>query len=122
MANYLKFVFSDNISIERSDNEVVPKFFTFMSTDENGSNAYFHCFIFYEQFNMDDIKYDFDPEAASHRFERQRDGTENNLSASMQQSIHGPSIGFFTAKGMEKTQEAFDFSQVKLFSRGNTIM
>jgi hypothetical protein len=40
----------------------------------------------------------------------------------MQQSIHGPSIGFFTAKGMEKTQEAFDFSQVKLFSRGNTIM
>ena len=27
---------------------VVPKFFTFMSTDENAVNAYFHCLIFYE--------------------------------------------------------------------------
>ena len=48
MSSYLKFVFPASISIERSDEAVVPKFFTFMSTDENGINAYFHCFIFYE--------------------------------------------------------------------------
>jgi hypothetical protein len=83
MANYLKFVFPGSISIERSDEAVVPKFFTFMSTDENGINAYFHCLIFHEQFSMDDIKFDFDPEAAQNRIERLRDGTENNLHASM---------------------------------------
>lgn len=84
MANYLKFVFPGMISIERSDEAVVPKFFTFMSTDENGINAYFHCLIFYEQFSMDDIKFDFDPEAAQNRTERLSDGTENNLHASLQ--------------------------------------
>lgn len=48
MENYLKFVFPSNISIEHDDQQVKPKFFTFMSTDANGINAYYHCLIFYE--------------------------------------------------------------------------
>jgi hypothetical protein len=52
MQPYLKFVFPDKISIERQQASVVPKFFTFMSTDGDGINAYFHCLIFHEQFSM----------------------------------------------------------------------
>lgn len=48
MSSYLKFVFPSSISLERQDENVVPKFFTFMSTDDQGINAYFHCLIFYE--------------------------------------------------------------------------
>ena len=48
MKPYLKFVFPEKISIERSDRTVAPKYFTFMSTDGDGVNAYFHCLIFHE--------------------------------------------------------------------------
>lgn len=48
MEPYLKFVFPERISIERRVQSVVPKFYTFMSTDGDGINAYFHCLIFYE--------------------------------------------------------------------------
>jgi hypothetical protein len=50
MQSYLKFVFPAQISIERQQESdiIVPKFFTFMSTDSDGFNAYFHCLIFYE--------------------------------------------------------------------------
>jgi hypothetical protein len=48
MESYLKFVFPEKISIEQRDLNVIPKFFTFMSTDGEGSNSYFHCLVFYE--------------------------------------------------------------------------
>ena len=62
MQSYLKFIFPSKIAIERTENSdaVVPKFFTFMSTDSDGHNAYFHCLFFFEQFTNDDIKADFD--------------------------------------------------------------
>ena len=60
MESYLKFVFPENISIEQRALEVIPKFFTFMSTDAEGSNSYFHCLLFYEQFTRHDIQVDFD--------------------------------------------------------------
>jgi len=52
MNSYLKFIFPQGVSVETNKENVVPKFFTFMSTDENGINAYFHCLIFFEQFTV----------------------------------------------------------------------
>lgn len=48
MEKYLKFIFPEKISIERQQKSVVPKFFTFMCTDGDGNNSYFHCLTFYE--------------------------------------------------------------------------
>ena len=55
MNPYLKFVFPENISIEKQYESVVPKFFTFMSTDGDGVNSYFHCLIFHEQISKYDV-------------------------------------------------------------------
>ena len=58
MQSYLKFIFPAKITIEKTQasDAVVPKFFTFMSTDSDGYNAYFHCLLFFEQFTNEDIK------------------------------------------------------------------
>ena len=61
---FLKFVFPKKISIEQSDSDVIPKYFTFMSTEGDGSVSYFHSLIFYEQITNHDIKEDFDHHAA----------------------------------------------------------
>ncbi len=61
---FLKFVFPKQISIEQSDSDVIPKYFTFMSTEGDGSVSYFHSLIFYEQITQHDIKEDFDHHAA----------------------------------------------------------
>lgn len=37
-----------------------PKFFTFMSTDSDGFNAFYHCLIFYDEINDAEINYDTD--------------------------------------------------------------
>lgn len=85
MEPYLKFVFPERITIERRVESVVPKFYTFMSTDGDGINAYFHCLIFYEQFSLYDIKQDFDFEAttAAEKLRRQN-------SARMSTQLHSP--------------------------------
>ena len=43
---------------------VAPKFFTFMTTDQDGYNSYFHCLIYYERFTKELINYDFDANTA----------------------------------------------------------
>jgi hypothetical protein len=48
MEPYLKFVYPEKISIERQQKAVVPQFYTFMCTDGDGINSYFHCLIFWE--------------------------------------------------------------------------
>ena len=80
MEPYLKFVYPERISIERRVQSVVPKFYTFMSTDGDGINAYFHCLIFYEQFSLYDIKKDFDFEAptAAEKLRRQKSRLYNS--------------------------------------------
>jgi len=40
---YLQFVFPDKIQISREAQ--APKYFTFMSTGEDGFTNYFHCLI-----------------------------------------------------------------------------
>lgn len=60
MEQYLKFVYPERISIERKLDSTAPKFFTFMSTDGNGINCYFHSLIYWEQFTLHDIKKDYD--------------------------------------------------------------
>lgn len=40
---------------------MIPKFFTFMCTDSEGINSYFHCLIYYEQFSKFAILHDDDP-------------------------------------------------------------
>ena len=60
MKNYLKFIFPENVSIERDVNNTIPKFFTFMSTNSDGVNSYFHNFIYYEQFTTDQMLAEFD--------------------------------------------------------------
>lgn len=84
MEPYLKFVYPEKISIERQEQSVVPKFFTFMSTDGDGVNAYFHCLIFYEQFSLYEIKNDFDPVTAqcADRKRRQRIRAASRVSLS----------------------------------------
>lgn len=37
-----------------------PKFFSFMSTDSEGFNSFFHCLIFYDEINEAEITYDTD--------------------------------------------------------------
>lgn len=37
-----------------------PIFYTFMSTDSDGFNYFFHCLIFYEEINDAEIANDFD--------------------------------------------------------------
>jgi hypothetical protein len=37
-----------------------PKFFTFMSTDSEGFNSFFHCLIFYDEVNEAEVSYDTD--------------------------------------------------------------
>lgn len=37
-----------------------PKFYTFMSTDSDGFNSFFHCLIVFEEINDFDISTDFD--------------------------------------------------------------
>lgn len=56
-----------------------------MSTDAEGSNSYFHCLIFYEQFTRHDIKVDFDHQGAFMR--RQQ---ENKLKFRRQTVIRNP--------------------------------
>jgi len=57
---FLKFVFPDKIEIKYDENDVVPKFFTFMSTDAEGMVAFFHCLIYYEKYTLNDIFNDYD--------------------------------------------------------------
>lgn len=46
---YLKFIFPCKVSIEHNAGQsIIPRFFTFMSTNPEGVNSYFHCLIFYE--------------------------------------------------------------------------
>jgi hypothetical protein len=88
MSNYLKFVFPAQISIERNKETVVPKYFTFMSTDCDGINAYFHCLVFYEQISSD-LQKDFDKATAESRQQRQKEDEEHrhyNLSFKMKMS------------------------------------
>lgn len=80
MEPYLKFVYPDKISIERQEQSSIPKFFTFMSTDGDGVNAYFHCLIFFEQFSLYEIKNDFDHVTAKHTAERRRRLRNRNAS------------------------------------------
>ena len=61
MEPYLKFIYPEMISIERNTKDVIPKFFTFMSTDVEGSNSYFHCLVYYELFTKFDVLHDDDP-------------------------------------------------------------
>ena len=84
MQSYLKFIFPAKITIERTEesDSVVPKFFTFMSTDSDGHNAYFHCLLFFEQFTNDDIKNDFDNvllESRRKSVHRKHEDQRNNL-------------------------------------------
>jgi hypothetical protein len=66
MEQYLKFVFPENIQIEKKlvqkpgqhQESVIPKFFTFMCTDGEGINSFFHCLIYYEMFSKFDIMHD----------------------------------------------------------------
>ena len=80
----------------------MPKFFTFMSTDENGSNSYFHCLIFYEFFTQSDIISDFDIAAAKHRedrikHEKQKRDFKANISGALDKGDFK-----FTPRGMDK--------------------
>ncbi len=57
-APYIRFVYPDMINLEF--NPQAPRFFSFMSTDADGLNAYFHVLNFYEEINEAEIKFDFD--------------------------------------------------------------
>lgn len=57
---FLKFVFPDKIEIKQDESDVVPKFFTFMSTDAEGQVAFFHCLTFYEKYTLDGLRSDYD--------------------------------------------------------------
>jgi hypothetical protein len=57
---FLKFVFPDKIEIKQDESDVVPKFFTFMSTDAEGQVAFFHCLTYYEKYTLNDIFNDYD--------------------------------------------------------------
>jgi len=57
---FLKFVFPNKIDFKYDEKEVVPKFFTFMSTDAEGMVAFFHCLIYYEKYTLNDIFNDYD--------------------------------------------------------------
>ena len=48
---FLQFVFPSHIDIVKSKSKVKPKFFTFMSTNCEGMNTYFHCLTFFEKFS-----------------------------------------------------------------------
>ena len=39
-----------------SKESIVPKFFTFVSTDELGINTFFHCLTYYELFTKQEAK------------------------------------------------------------------
>ena len=62
MRQYLKHIFPNKISIEYAvREEIIPRFFTFMCTDAEGINTYFHCLFYYEQINKFDVLHDDDP-------------------------------------------------------------
>ena len=64
MVPYMKFVFPDLIDLTSGQNEqITPKFFTFMATDAEGVNTYFHCLTFSELFYSNEIKIDFEFES-----------------------------------------------------------
>jgi len=50
------------VTIERERKDVIPKFFTFMCTDSEGINSYFHVLIYYEQFSKFQVVHDDDSE------------------------------------------------------------
>jgi hypothetical protein len=57
-------VFPDLIDLTSGQNEqITPKFFTFMATDAEGVNSYFHCLTFSELFYSNEIKIDFEFES-----------------------------------------------------------
>ena len=70
MKAYLGQVFPEKVTILRTEKMVDPKFFTFMSVDENGFNHYNHCLIFYERFTEILIHEDFDEKAYIERLVR----------------------------------------------------
>ena len=48
VVDHLKFVFPYKIAIERQSCNVAPRFFTFVSTDDQGFIAFYHCLVFFE--------------------------------------------------------------------------
>jgi len=72
MSLYLQQVFPDKVRILQTEKMVDPKFFSFMSVDMNGFNQYNHCLIFYERFNPELIRDDFDTNAHVEKLVHQR--------------------------------------------------
>jgi len=110
MQSYLKFIFPAKITIERKEesDSVVPKFFTFMSTDCDGHNAYFHCLVFFEYFTNEDIKNDFDNvllESRRKSVHRKHEDHRNNLNFHLKQAKirNNYHIPVYTAKGITNT-------------------
>ncbi len=124
MEPYLKFVFPERITIERRVESVVPKFYTFMSTDGDGINAYFHCLIFYEQFSLYDIKKDFDVEATT-AAEKQRRQMSARYSTQIQSPISKSTDLTKSARSKEmvqiQPQEECLSNQLRMHCKGNKI-
>jgi hypothetical protein len=83
MDSYLKFIFPEAVSLERQRTAVVPKFFTFMCTNAEGINSYFHCLIYFEQFTVFDMLHDDDPKLDEMRRKlelRKQNKTKNRVS------------------------------------------
>ena len=55
---YFPFIFSQGLDF--SAKPMPEKFFSFMSTDENGFNEFFHCLSFHEEISQIDLQYDFE--------------------------------------------------------------
>ena len=55
---YVQFIFPLKVALSFADKP--PTFHTFESTDENGNQSFYHCFIFHEALNELEIEEDFD--------------------------------------------------------------
>lgn len=102
MGEYLMRIFPEKVSIEGQKGEcVVPKFFTFMSTDPEGANQYFHCLMYYEQFTKFDVLHDDDPniEEVTRRLEAKK------KKGKMPSHINTGSLGQLSRKKTRKSKE-----------------
>ena len=61
----LNFVFPDKVRVNFTENDSIPKFFTFVGTDGDVEQQYFHTLIYYEKISKEVILHDYNAEIAA---------------------------------------------------------
>ena len=127
MYGYLKFIFPCKISIEHNCNQsLVPRFFTFMSTNPEGINSYYHCLIFHEQVNKFDLLHEDDEsiEEVVRKLKKKHKNPRNRISSNVAALFNDPEddsgVGALDTNLRRKTKRGTVHIKNKDYSKDDT--